>query len=239
MPVNSLWRKFLDKLKLFFSFLLICFFFFIILYLLNNLFSIKKIEIVSDKKDFIGIQELKKSNLIFISEKEIKELIFKKNPSADKVGIEKKYPATLVLKINIEKPVVNLVTSQGYFYLSSQGEILSKSKTSDNKIPIINYYQKLNFQSYQSGDFLTFKDIKSTLYLIKEVSDLNINIDNVDINGVNMILFNLDDKKIIFSSEKDTKLQVYQLQQIVRQFKVEGRQFKEIDLRYDKPVVRY
>ncbi|MFH0979859.1 MAG: hypothetical protein V1803_02855 [Candidatus Roizmanbacteria bacterium] len=206
---------------------------------MDNFFSIKKIEIESDKKDFIGIQELKKSNLIFVSEKEVKEIIIKKNPSVDKVEIEKKYPGTLVLKINIEKPIVNLITSQGYFHLSSQGEILSKSKTLDNKIPIINYYQKLNFQSYQAGDFLSFKDIKSTLYLIKEVNNLNIDIDNVDINGVNMILFKIGDKKIIFSSEKDTELQLYQLQQIVRQFKVEGKQFKEIDLRFDKPVVRY
>lgn len=239
MPANSSLKNFLDKLKLFFLFFLIFLFFFIVLYLLNNLFYIKKIQIISDKKDFIGIQELKKNSLILISEKEIKETIIKKNPSVDKVEVEKKYPATLILKINIEKPIVNLITSQGYFYLSYQGKILFKSPLRFESLPVINYYQKLNFQSYQAGDFLTFKDIKSTLYLIKEISNLNINIDNVDINGVNMILFNIGDKKIIFSSEKDSGLQLYQLQQIIRQFKAEGKKFKEIDLRYDKPVVRF
>ena len=54
-----------------------------------------------------------------------------------------------------------------------------------------------------------------------------------------MLLFNVGEKKIIFSSEKEAGSQLFQLQQIVKQFKVEGRAFKEIDLRYDKPVVRF
>ncbi|KKQ24189.1 MAG: Cell division protein FtsQ [Candidatus Roizmanbacteria bacterium GW2011_GWC2_37_13] len=239
MPANLSSRKFLDKIRSFVFFVIVCLLIFIFFYTLNNVFAIKDIEIESDKKDLIGIQELKKSNLIFISQKEIKELIIKKNPEVDKVTIEKEYPSTLILKIKIERPIANLLVNQGYFYLSSFGKILLKSKNPVKELPIINYYQKLNFQSYSAGNVLTYKDIKLTLDLIIGVIDLGFKIVYIDISGVNMLLFNVGEKKIIFSSEKEAGSQLFQLQQIVKQFKVEGRAFKEIDLRYDKPVVRF
>ena len=239
MPQNSSSNKFLNRLKILFFLFLVASLFYGVFYSLDSLFSIKKVEVVSDKKDFIGISELKKNNLIFLSEEKIIEKIIENNPSIQKVEVEKKYPSTLVLKLTVEKPIANLLVNNGYFYLSQSGKILSKARAANMLLPVINYYQRLNFQSYSAGDFLDFKDIKSALYLTTAVSDLNFKIDNLDIGGVNMIVCNVGDKKIVFSSEKDNELQVYQLAQIVKQFKVEGKQFREVDLRFDKPVVRF
>ena len=238
MPANSSSKRFSDKIRwtvsmIFFSILTFAFIFF-----LNDFFRIKEIKIINN--DFIiGLEEYKNRNLIFISEKNIEENLLKKNSAVNKVSIEKKYPSTLIINVTVEKPLAHLIASQGFFYLSSQGEILSKSKSPDKSLPLIRHYQKLNSQTFKPGDMLGYKDIIQALNLLKAVQEFGFKIDNVDINGVNMILFNLGDKKIIFSSERQVAEQIYQWQQIIKQFKVEGKAFKEIDLRYDKPIVRF
>ena len=49
-----------------------------------------------------------------------------------------------------------------------------------------------------------------------------------------MLVFNLEgDKKKGFSNNKEKEIQTYQLELIIRQFKIEGKEFKKIDLRFE------
>ena len=62
----------------------------------------------------------------------------------------------------------------------------------------------------------------------------------IDIKGQDMLVFNLiDGKQIIFSNSKDKNTQNYQLELIIKQFKIEGKEFKKIDLRFDKPIISF
>ena len=107
-------------------------------------------------------------------------------------------------------------------------------------MPIINYYQKLNFRSFQTGDWIDFKDIKQTLFFVEKLSQLNLIPLTIDIKGQDMLVFNLNDNKtIVFSNSKDKEDQSYQLELIIRQFKVEGKEYKKIDLRFDKPIIQF
>jgi len=55
-----------------------------------------------------------------------------------------------------------------------------------------------------------------------------------------MLVFKLDNgKKIIFSVKKDREEQDYLLETIIRQFKIQGKEFQEIDLRFNKPVIAF
>ena len=46
-------------------------------------------------------------------------------------------------------------------------------------------------------------------------------------------------KEIIFRNKKEKELQDYQLEFIIRQFKIEGKEFKKIDLRFDRPIISF
>lgn len=46
-------------------------------------------------------------------------------------------------------------------------------------------------------------------------------------------------ESVIFSLEKDIDEQINSLQMILKRFKIEGRQFEKIDLRFEKPVITY
>ncbi|MBI2049796.1 hypothetical protein HYT32_02745, partial [Candidatus Roizmanbacteria bacterium] len=100
------------------------------------------------------------------------------------------------------------------------------------------YYQKLNYSSFVPGDFVEYNDIKTTLVLLKKLEGLDLNVVNVDINGLNMIRLNLKSGIILATTEKDLGAQVYQLEKIIKQFAIEGKEFETLDLRFDKPVVK-
>lgn len=212
---------------------------FLAIYFLNDFFSIKNIKIINYKKTILGLSDLKNKNLIFETQDIVEKKILSENPSIKSVSIKKLYPSTLILNIKINSPLAVLEVNNGYFYLDNDGKIISKSRNLDHKLPIINFYEKLNFTNYTPGEVITFKDVQYSLFFLQTLNNLDIKVDNLDINGINMLVFNLKERKIIFSSEKDKRLQVYEFEQIFKEFKIQGKQFKEIDLRFDKPIVRF
>jgi cell division protein FtsQ len=241
MSVNTWFQKFLKPFKFFLVFLILCLIFYLLLYEIDSTFKIKKIEIEGEKKQSLyGVNDYQNKNLILISEKEVEKKIIENNSIIKKITVKKDWPSTLRLSIEYYQPIASLVVTNGYLKLSEDGRILSKTKNSEQDLPVINYYQKLNSQSLSVGDRLSFKDILTSLYFIDRLTDLNLQTQSLDIVGDNMILFNLkDQQKIIFSSDKEKELQEYELREIIIQFKVEGKEFQKIDLRFEKPVVEF
>jgi len=233
--------KFLNKLKFFLFFSFLCLLFFSILFFINQFFLIKKVELISDKKFLLANKdELINKNLIFINQDKVAKKIILENSLLRQVIINKVWPVTLKVTVYFYDPMAALIVNQGFFNLSTDGRILSKIKDGQPSLPIINYYQKLNGNSFQTGDWIDYKDIQQTLFFIDKLRQINLSPLTIDIKGQDMLVFNLTgDKKIVFSNEKKKELQDYQLELIIKQFKIEGKEFKKIDLRFNKPVITF
>ena len=250
MSQNILLIKFLNKLKFFLFFFLLCLLFFSILFFANQFFLIKKVELISDRKFLLtNKDELINKNLIFINQDQIAKKIILENSLLKTAVIDKVWPATLKVTVYFYDPMAALIVNQGFFNLSADGRILSKIKDGQSSLPrnlelrglpIINYYQKLNSNSFASGDWINYKDIQQTLFFIDKLRQINLIPLAIDIKGQDMLVFNLvNDQQIIFSNNKDKNVQDYQLELIIRQFKIEGKEFKKIDLRFEKPVITF
>jgi len=241
MSLNTSLMKFLAKTKslLFFPFL--CLIFFLMLFFINNFFLIKNIQLTSDRNfSLINKDKLIKKNLFFINPDRIATEIIKENFFVKTATVNKVWPNSLKISVSFYKPCVSLIVNNGLFNLSCDGRILQKIKAGKILLPVINYYQKLNNGSFQTGEWVDYKDIKQALFFIDKLKQLNIIPLAIDIKGQDVILFNLiDNKKIIFSNNKDREAQEYQLELIIRQFKIEGKDFKKIDLRFNKPIVEF
>lgn len=241
MSQNILLMKFLNKLKFFLFFSLLCLLFFSILFFINQFFLIKKVELISERKFLLANKdELINKNLIFINQDEIAKKIIKENSLLKTAVVDKIWPATLKVTVYFYEPIAALIVNKGFFNLSADGRILAKIKDGRSSLPLINYYQKLNSNSFASGDWIDYKDIQQTLFFIDKLGQINLMPLTIDISGQDMLVFNLnDDKKIVFSIRKEKESQDYQLELIVRQFKIEGKEFKKIDLRFNKPVITF
>lgn len=53
------------------------------------------------------------------------------------------------------------------------------------------------------------------------------------------LIFLKENERIILSQNKDLDLQISSLQAILKQLTIEGKKFKEIDFRFEKPVISF
>lgn len=244
MLLKRLLKKFFLKFIKFFLFLFFVVVFFIFLIFLFDFFTLKEIKVITinqeKKQNILGINEIKKQLIFFIDEKEIEKKILKKNPFIKEVKIIKKYPNILIIEIIEDKPIALLSTNGGYFYINNQGKIIYKTKNlNEEKLPLINFYQKFNFKDYYPGRKIDFKEINFSLFILEKMNEYKIKVNTLDIESVGVIVFYLEDKKIFFDVDKNFYSQWSIFEKIFREFKIKGIDYKEIDLRFDKPIVRF
>ena len=238
MPANSSFHTFLKVIKALFLFLFTFIFIIFVLYYFQQSFLIKNIEIISkDKIKLLGTEEYINKNLLLVSNESIILTFKQKNPFIKNLEVQKKLPNSLVLIPDLYTSIADIIVSNGYFRISDDGRILLKLKNYDRSYPLITYYQKLNYYSYNTGDIISLNDIKTSLYFLKFLQNSSIIVDSVDIKDKDMLVFNSEDKKIILTNNKDINLQEYALDEILKSLRVSGKYFKVIDLRFDKPIV--
>lgn len=214
-------------------------FIFILIYCFNSYFSISKIEVsgLNKNETIRGLDILKNQNIFFVSVKENEEKLLNENAYLKKVTIKKIMPNKINITVETHTPVAVLVVNNGYLYLAQNGRILFKQKQNDTNLTVINYYQKLDYKSTSIGNWISNNDIIISLNLLKICLELGLDINSIDINSLDMLGFNLDDKKILFTTKKSENAQRYILENIVQKFNIEGKDFNSLDLRFDKPVI--
>lgn len=239
MPPKRLFRKYslLKKilvLLIFFSILLT------LLLFLNNFFAIKEIEVISEDKkiNIIGLDLVYNNNLVLLNESKQAKALTEKNSFIQSIKLIKKFPNKITVEIKVDQPVAVLKADQGFLYLSETGKIIEKRKEKSFEIPEINYYQNIYYYQSQAGEFVDSREVLTTLKFLNIINELGLKVVSVDIAGVYMVAFNLKDNKIFFTLEKNPQDQEYQLSTIIKQFKIEGREFSSLDLRFEKPVVK-
>ncbi|MCX7881287.1 MAG: hypothetical protein N2482_02105 [Patescibacteria group bacterium] len=208
---------------------------------MKKFFLIKQLEIECLDKNIRKqvVLFFKDKNLLFFSPQKTEKEIIKRYPLIKKVFFQKKLPDKLMLKIELEKPLAVLKTNGGYLFLNEEGKIIIKKKGFDNNYPLINFYQQIDYSSFNLGKKIDFKDVLASLFFLKKIKDLGLKINQVEIKDLNMIVLKLREKEIIISAEKKKEVEVYQLLTILRYFKIEGKEFKVLDLRFDKPIIKF
>lgn len=209
-----------------------------LLYFISNFFLIKQIIINSDKKDIKGLSQLMNKNILLISGDKIKENLSLVNPLIDNIQVTKNYPRQIIINFQPAIKLVCLKVSGGYFVLSETSKIIEKTRKECSDLAKMTYYQKFDFLSYQAGQSIDINDLKVSLFLLKKITDNGIFVNSIDINAFDMLVFNLKDKKVYFSAQKDSREQVYEFEIIYNQFIKENRPFKSIDFRFEKPVLK-
>lgn len=88
------------------------------------------------------------------------------------------------------------------------------------------------------GAALAFIDPKQEMK--KKVEEVGVKVVNINTSNAKYYELDLEDgEQIIFSTSKDLKLQVASLQLVLNRLTIEGKKFKRLDFRFDKPVITF
>ena len=233
-------RKILYKLRVYALIIIAAFAIFFILLTFNSYFRLRTIHIEGDieSDQITGLESLKGKNLYFLSTDSVTDVISGNNPNIAVDEVVKEFPNRLIIKLRSMDAIAQLKLNAGFAQLSVEGKIVKKRKTVSS-LPIINFYQQFDYYQINLGNTLDYKEILTALFLLKICQNLDLEVESIDINDLSMIVFNLKEREFIFSAEKDMRKQGIELATLLTQFRVKTQDYKVLDLRFDKPIVKF
>lgn len=176
-----------------------------------------------------------RKNLIFFPKKLAIEEIKKFYPQINEIKIKKIIFNSLAFELSSRKIMAALAIEDNYFYLiDKDGVVLEKTDKQANwpliiiqKNPNLDIGQRFNQDGIEK--------------IMEIISGLKINL--VEFNVVHLIssqeieVWLKNEILVLFNGEKEIKSQLDSLQLIFSRAKIEGKEIKKIDLRFNKPVI--
>lgn len=193
-------------------------------------------------------------NILFISRKEFKKEVLKKELMFKDVKIFVRLPDEVIFEFKKREPEAAVVvqsgienkqasesakpeflTTEDFFIVDRDGVILAKEKKSDLPLVLVTTTIEAKIGERINQDEL--------LKAVELLADLRLNLLEPKLvrllSGRSMEVWFKDNITSVFSGKKNLKNQLDSLQLIFSRAKIEGRKIKRVDLRFDKPVVTY
>lgn len=167
----------------------------------------------------------------FPSRSEEKRLLGK-YPSLLKLEIRKQFPRGVKVYYQERKQAAVVKAKNGEFVLDSSGLIFAQNQ-SGITAPLFEDLEK----EWQIKDKMNSQKITFALQVVSQFENLELRPVNFVFLGENDLSVKTDSSEIVFSSLKEIDLQIMTLQTIYKNAKIEGRTYKKIDLRFDRPVI--
>lgn len=173
-------------------------------------------------------------NIILLSPPKTEQLIKNELPGIDQVEVKKKLPDKLIVYLTKRKPIAVIETNSDYYQVDYQGIILAKLDQPTD-LPLV-----VGDEIELSDDKQKIKSsqILACLKFLYQLMFENIEVQRIKVTNSQESTFNLKTgAEVLINLEKDWQRQVDSLQLILKRAKIEGKQIKVIDLRFDKPVI--
>lgn len=196
-------------------------------------------EIYVNNKNLKGISLLTKKNYFFIDENKIANEIKKLNPEILDLSIKKEFPNKIFISYKENKAIASLPVTGGFFELGKSGVVLKKSSKENASLIKVNFYQKIPFESVEVGSLVDKQDIQFAMYFLDKFKDLKQQVNFIEVYSSNKLsIITAENKEYIFSTVKNNEIQFEELKLVLKKIVTEKINYKGIDLRFDKAVIK-
>lgn len=177
-----------------------------------------------------------RQNIFLIRPDKIEEKILKANISLKEVKVKLIFPLTLSAKLTLRKAVANFVstrTSAIGLQADQDGVVISDSQNKEG-LPEIIWAQ---ISDFRVGDVLP-EEFKNTILLVSNLSSA-FSAANFEFDGKTTLrMISSEGIKVSFSTSKDFVSQAAALQELTKKARIDGEMPKEIDLRFQNPIIK-
>lgn len=204
------------------------------------------------------------NNILFASEESVNRGLLDKFICVSKVKLQRNFPNAVKLTVEGRVAIAGIATYKGSRQAvpldlsnleatsSSQSALLDWSVPSPSSQQFLADDKGVLFAEFQGGDlpklFLPEQTVKLGQRLdeglFKKISTVFAEIKKSDINIAEAVVSDqdfliLNPRKIVFSLKKDISKQLVSLQLILQKAKIDESMIETVDLRFDKPVVKF
>lgn len=199
-----------------------------------KLFSIQEIKVVGSSLGVTVDKRRFPTNLLFFPAERLRTELLNQNPILADVIFEKRYPHTLILTPILRSPVALLTAPTRRVFIDSRGYALSDAGVAPPRLPVIT----APVSGIRLGQQLTSTPIQQSLSFIAGVKDI-MNVETITIADDGQIRAHGGKLDILFTQSEDIKTILTTLQTLFSGFRIKGTLPTVIDLRFDKPVVKF
>ena len=197
----------------------------------NKFFTLQNIEVIGS-----GIQiELDKNalshNLLFFPAKQLEQQILRDYPLLSAVSIEKRFPATLIIRVTQRKAIARLLTNGQTYVLDETGVVLGNAPF-DAPLPTLQF----DLGTLAIGSQVSDHRVELSLLLVSRVKDV-LTIDTVFEKDSSTLQAKAGSTSIFLPQNGDIGTKAATLQTIIEGFRIKGTLPTVIDLRFEKPII--
>jgi cell division septal protein FtsQ len=206
---------------------------FILYTLFIQLFKLKEIQVFGENVNLQVNQQKLPENLIFLNTSVIEKQLANKYPQIDIIHLQKRYPHTLLITIRFKKAVAQILGGNQRFFVDANGIVLGIPKPGD-RLPVIN----IPISDISQGEEITDINILKCLKFIKNLP-MEIQVKEITMPDTQTIRADIDKTSIIIDQSTPIGPAVTTLQRLITGFRMKGTMPVYIDLRFDKPIIKY
>lgn len=201
--------------------------------IITRLFSIREISVVGDHIQISIDQRRFPTTLLFFPTEKIRTELLAENPILADVRFERRYPHTLVITPTLRSPVAVLVTPSRTVFIDARGYILSDADVAAG-LPRI----AAPISGIRIGQQLTDKRIAISLLFVEQAKDF-MRVETITIADDGSVTAHGGKLDILFTQNEDIQTILTTLQTLFSGFRIKGTLPTVIDLRFDKPIVKF
>lgn len=214
-------------------FLLLTLFGVLVYVIVTYVFVLRFVEVKGDGLGVVVNEHGLPKNLLFFPTDAIEKQILRDNPLIADIHIEKKYPNTLVISATQRVAVATITRGGVVAVLDGSGIILS-FEDKNYQLPMLEF----DVSPGPIGTALTDPNVQGALMFLVRTKSL-LPIQKIT-NGEGSSLLAISDKtNILFAQQSDGQAIAATLQTLLSGFRIKGTLPTTIDLRFDKPIVKF
>jgi hypothetical protein len=196
------------------------------------IFTIRSIEIVGEHAQVVIDEKRISRNLLFFPSETLRQKVLSDNPWLEDVRFEKKLPGTLRIVPILRAAVAILHTTDRVVLIDAQGMVVSDG---DNGAPLPVF--SISTPTVRVGGKIQDQNILLALALLEHVKDIHIS--KIILESGSYLRAKGEGIDILVVQDKPIEETLTTLQMLLSGFRIKGTLPSVVDLRFDKPVVKF
>ena len=199
----------------------------------TRLFSIQVIEVIGSGVQVVVDEEKMSKTLLFFPSDRLRGEVLRDNPLLADVHFQKKYPHTLVIIPTLRSAFVRLQTNDRIVLLDRSGIVLMDGDQG-KALPLLRF----NLQALRVSEAIVDARVQLALSLLDGLRTV-FPVDAITEQDGAYVLVKTGKTDIFIPQDKELDDILATLQTLMTGFRIKGTLPEVVDLRFDKPVIKF